>query len=87
MKSALVVILIMLIVATGLPIMMSMDGMGWCPACLTGPSVQQMGMCLGLLAGLFVLAAFSAFGTGHFAVRPKYGRLHSLNLLRPPRTA
>lgn len=89
MKSALVVVLIVLLVGTGLPIVMSMDGMGLFPECLTGPSAQQMGLCLGLglLAAVFVLTALAAFGNGYSPVRPNYGRPHALNLLRPPRVA
>lgn len=87
MKSALVVVLILLLVGTGLPILMTMDGMGSCPECLTGASAPQMGLCLGLLAAVFVLTALAAFGSGYSPVRPNYGRFHALSLLRPPRVA
>lgn len=87
MKYAFVVVLILLILATGLPIMMSMDGMGWCPACLTSASAHLMGLCLGLLAAVLALPSLDASANSHSAVRPNYGRLHIQNLLRPPRRA
>lgn len=86
-KSAVVVILILLILATGLPMVMGMDGLRGCPGCLTVPSPHLIGLCLGLLGGGFVLVTLVIAAYTGSPSRLDDGRLHRQNLLRPPRAA
>jgi len=83
-KKALVVVLVVLVVATGLPILMGMSGMAVCHDC--GPALV-------LSCGFAVLAAGVAFMLTLLSVRHRSRGditrllLHSFLLERPPRLA
>ena len=83
MKKALVVLLVVLVVMTGLPILMGMDGMAACSDC--GPAIL-VGACV-----LAVLAAGAALLVFLSGVRIGIRRdalqrlLHNFLLERPPR--
>lgn len=85
MKKALVILLLVVIVFTGLPIMMGMAGMAMCQDC--GPAVLMISCTLA------ILAASAAFALSLFAIRSRSRReparllLHSFLLERPPRLA
>jgi len=84
-KKALVVVLIVLVVATGLPILMGMPGMAVCHDC--GPALVSAS------CGLAILAAGVAFMLTLLSVRHRSRGditrllLHSFLLERPPRLA
>ncbi|MGI8426734.1 MAG: hypothetical protein ACR2M4_09115 [Actinomycetota bacterium] len=87
MKTMLVALLVLAVLLVGLPIMTGMDGMGWCPACLTGHASDALGLCLGVLAAGLVTLALSAAGRS-FTSAPMFRRaLFATAILRPPRSA
>lgn len=86
MKVLLVILLVLAMILVGLPIMVSMDGMGWCPACLTGHASDALGLCLGILAAGLLMLALSVAGWS-FTGAPSFKRmLFASSLLRPPRS-
>ena len=86
MKKAVVVLLVMVVIVTGLPIMMGMSGMASCPEC-------QPGVLVGLACMLAVLAAGVALSLALLSQRlrrrPVVVRrlLQNFVLERPPRLA
>lgn len=83
MKKALVVLLVLIVVLTGLPIMMGMDGMAACSDC--GPATLVGACVLAILAaGAALLVIFSGVRIGNR--RDALQRLlHNFLLERPPR--
>jgi hypothetical protein len=84
----LALILLILLVAAGLPIMAGMggmEGMGWCPACLSGNSANQTGLCLGILALVLILSGLVLIGRSLDSNFRMSGGLFALALFRPPR--
>ncbi|MFP5319164.1 MAG: hypothetical protein ACLGI2_12850 [Acidimicrobiia bacterium] len=84
MKKALVVLLVLVVVVTGLPIVMGMSAMAPCADC--GPAVLAACSVAILAAGVAIVLALLALrlGTRRQAVRLL---LHSFLLERPPRLA
>ena len=85
MKKALVILLLVVVVSTGLPILMGMSGMATCQDC--GPAVL-MASCT-----VAILTAGAALALALISLRFRYRRepvrllLHSFLLERPPRLA
>lgn len=87
MKALIVTLLILAMLLAGLPMMVGMDGMGWCPACLTGHSSETLGLCLAVLAAGLIILALSAAGRS-LTGPPSFRRaLFATSILRPPRSA
>lgn len=84
MKKALIIALVVLVAATGLPVLVGMSGMEMCPEC--GPAIL-VGCALAAVASTF------AFALALLAIRLKADAqtvpalLHSYLLERPPRAA
>jgi len=85
MKKALFVVLVVVVLLTGMPVLVSMSGMAACPDC--GPAISVGSMCA---------MAILAIGVGALALLTQpMGRrgdvlrllLHSFLLERPPRLA
>ncbi len=85
MKRALFVVLVVVVLLTGMPVLVSMSGMATCPDC--GPAISAGSMCA---------MATLAIGVGALALltQPMRRRrdllrlfLHSFLLERPPRLA
>lgn len=85
MKKALVIVLIVLVVATGLPVMMGMSGMVACQDC--GP-VILMGACtFAVVAAGFVFLLMLLASQFRAQAASSRSLLHSYLLERPPRLA
>lgn len=87
MKSAAVIMLLLLILVTGVPLMMNMDHMetGWCPGCLSGDSAHQVGLCLSLAASILVIASLTQGLGATYLLIKRSGRIPAFGLFRPPR--
>ncbi len=85
MKKALIIVLVVLVVATGLPLLMGMSGMVACQDC--GPAVLMSACAFAVVAAgvAFLLTLLSS----RLRARPPLSRslLHSYLLERPPRLA
>ncbi len=85
-RKALVVLLVVVMVATGLPILMAMSAMAACPDC--APALVAGAGCVAavLVAGTALLLAMAA---GRYRSRDEMVRalLHPFLLERPPRLA
>ena len=86
MRKALVVLVVVVLVATGLPILMTMSGMAACPDC--GPALVAGAGCMVavLAAGVALLLAVAA-GRHRNHDETVRASLHSFLLERPPRLA
>lgn len=86
MKRALILLLVVLVVVTGMPVPMSGMGSMDCPQCPPGV-LYMASWCLAVLplvAALLAAALLLAFSTGR---RRPAGRSRAAPLLRPPRLA
>lgn len=85
MKKALVIVLIVVVMATGLPVLMGMSGMAACADC--GPAVVALGCTLAVLAaGVAVFLLLAGIHLGSPDERVPL-RMHAFLLERPPRLA
>ena len=86
MKKALVLLLVVVVVLTGLPVVMGMAGMAWCAEC--GPAVLAGSACAAaiLAAGVTFLVALLALRLRRQDAAFR-ALLHSYILERPPRLA
>jgi hypothetical protein len=80
------VVLILLIVALGLPLMggLGMHGISDCPACLPG-HVSVAALCLAILTAGVLILALGVLSRLRPAVAAAYLSVHSSSLYRPPR--
>lgn len=84
MKTALVLILALLLLVIGLPL--GMGDMGDCPMCTSAKTPFALGLCAGILSllALSVLLSSTRFG---LATEVRYRFLLSRSIYRPPRFA
>lgn len=80
-----VVVLVVLVLVTGLPVVMGMDGMAFCRAC--GPFVLGGMVCLGILAGFASVFAAVLRSPVRPRRRPLRSRLLAHLIERPPQLA
>ncbi len=85
MKKALFVVLVVVVLLTGLPVLVTMSGMATCPDC--GQAISAGSMCA--VAALAIGAGILALLTQRLRRRRDVLRLllHSFLLERPPRLA
>ena len=82
-KIALVVLLVVVIVFTGMPVIMGSSAMGACADC--GPAVMVHGLCVAALVAAFTFLVASASSRYRFSVSEHRGLRIAVVFERPPR--
>lgn len=85
MKKALVIALVVLVAATGLPILVGMSGMAMCADCGPAFLIGSCALAAANLSFAFALALLATRMKSYPQVAPTF--LHSYLLERPPRAA
>lgn len=84
---AILLIVAMLLLVIPFPTAMGgMDGMGWCPACLSGNQGNMLSICLGILSSALVMLALWIVGRGSISRSVFNQQLLANSLLKPPRS-
>jgi hypothetical protein len=84
-KLLLTILLITILVLIVLPMSMEMDGMGWCPACLTGNAAHALALCLIALSTVTANRGLLNIQYLPLLSLKRQQRLFASPLFRPPR--